>query len=180
MFQTLGQCPFGLSCRFGSSHVKFNSETDSYDNLVNEEQRQESSKTTKIFNILDSELKAKLWKKKYDFGQADKIIRVVNDYVYVNRNTVSTMKYNSNKGVMTKKFEEAAPVEEAKPVADDAKNNNNNNNQKKVGPVTDEDLIKLRNCEKKKIDWKNKLYLAPLTTVIRFFIRINSALICQI
>jgi len=30
---------------------------------------------------------------------------------------------------------------------------------------TDEDIIRLRNCEKKKIDWKNKTYLAPLTTV---------------
>lgn len=33
------------------------------------------------------------------------------------------------------------------------------------GCVTDEDIVKLRPCEKKKIDWKGKLYLSPLTTV---------------
>ncbi len=37
--------------------------------------------------------------------------------------------------------------------------------EKKTGSITDDDLIKLRDAEKKKIDWKNKLYLAPLTTV---------------
>ncbi len=71
------------------------------------------------------------------------------------------MKYNNNKGVLTKKFEETTNNEETKP--EEAKNVND---QKKLGPVTDEDLIKLRSGEKKKIDWKNKLYLAPLTTVI--------------
>ena len=34
-----------------------------------------------------------------------------------------------------------------------------------LGPVTDEDIIKLRPSEKKRIDFKDKLYLAPLTTV---------------
>lgn len=33
------------------------------------------------------------------------------------------------------------------------------------GVVTDEDVIKLRLSEKKKIDWADKLYLSPLTTV---------------
>lgn len=33
------------------------------------------------------------------------------------------------------------------------------------GVVTDEDVIKLRLSEKKKIDWTDKLYLSPLTTV---------------
>uniref|UniRef100_A0A8B9PZE9 tRNA-dihydrouridine(47) synthase [NAD(P)(+)] n=1 Tax=Apteryx owenii TaxID=8824 RepID=A0A8B9PZE9_APTOW len=35
---------------------------------------------------------------------------------------------------------------------------------KTVGPVTDEDIIKLRPCEKKKLEIQGKLYLAPLTT----------------
>ncbi|KAM5157420.1 tRNA-dihydrouridine(47) synthase [NAD(P)(+)]-like [Mantella aurantiaca] len=33
-----------------------------------------------------------------------------------------------------------------------------------TGALTDEDIIKLRPCEKKKIDFSDKLYLAPLTT----------------
>ncbi|NXF70473.1 DUS3L synthase, partial [Ciccaba nigrolineata] len=35
---------------------------------------------------------------------------------------------------------------------------------KTVGPVTDEDVVKLRSCEKKKLEIQGKLYLAPLTT----------------
>lgn len=33
------------------------------------------------------------------------------------------------------------------------------------GVLTDEDVIRLRGCEKKQIDFRDKLYLAPLTTV---------------
>uniref|UniRef100_A0A3B4ULJ5 tRNA-dihydrouridine(47) synthase [NAD(P)(+)] n=1 Tax=Seriola dumerili TaxID=41447 RepID=A0A3B4ULJ5_SERDU len=35
---------------------------------------------------------------------------------------------------------------------------------KTVGPLTDADVIKLRPCEKKQVDFQDKLYLAPLTT----------------
>uniref|UniRef100_A0A673L1K3 tRNA-dihydrouridine(47) synthase [NAD(P)(+)] n=1 Tax=Sinocyclocheilus rhinocerous TaxID=307959 RepID=A0A673L1K3_9TELE len=35
---------------------------------------------------------------------------------------------------------------------------------KTVGPITDADIIKLRPCEKKQVDFRDKLYLAPLTT----------------
>ncbi|XP_042692974.1 tRNA-dihydrouridine(47) synthase [NAD(P)(+)]-like isoform X6 [Centrocercus urophasianus] len=35
---------------------------------------------------------------------------------------------------------------------------------KTAGPVTDEDIVKLRSCEKKKLEIQGKLYLAPLTT----------------
>uniref|UniRef100_A0A671PBW8 tRNA-dihydrouridine(47) synthase [NAD(P)(+)] n=1 Tax=Sinocyclocheilus anshuiensis TaxID=1608454 RepID=A0A671PBW8_9TELE len=35
---------------------------------------------------------------------------------------------------------------------------------KTVGPITDTDIIKLRPCEKKQVDFRDKLYLAPLTT----------------
>jgi tRNA-dihydrouridine synthase 3 len=163
LFEKYGECPYGLSCRFGSSHVKLNPDTDTYENLINQEKRAVSSQLVQVYNALDSELKAKLWKKKYDFGRSDKIVRVAHDYVYANRNVVSTMKYNNNKGVMQKKADEMPDANKPESAAN---NNNNNNDQKKIGPVTDEDLIKLRTGEKKKIDWKNKLYLAPLTTVI--------------
>ncbi|XP_015278127.1 PREDICTED: tRNA-dihydrouridine(47) synthase [NAD(P)(+)]-like, partial [Gekko japonicus] len=35
---------------------------------------------------------------------------------------------------------------------------------KTAGAITDEDIVKLRPCEKKKLDLQGKLYLAPLTT----------------
>lgn len=36
---------------------------------------------------------------------------------------------------------------------------------KTLGPATDEDQIQLCSEELKRLDWKNKLYLSPLTTV---------------
>lgn len=41
----------------------------------------------------------------------------------------------------------------------------NDEQQKTSGTVTDEDIISLLQREKKTIDWKDKLYLSPLTTV---------------
>ncbi|XP_051872273.1 tRNA-dihydrouridine(47) synthase [NAD(P)(+)]-like [Pristis pectinata] len=35
---------------------------------------------------------------------------------------------------------------------------------KRLGVMTDEDIIKLRSCEKKQLNFRDKLYLAPLTT----------------
>ncbi|XP_058878473.1 tRNA-dihydrouridine(47) synthase [NAD(P)(+)]-like isoform X2 [Acipenser ruthenus] len=39
-----------------------------------------------------------------------------------------------------------------------------NSSVKTLGAVTDEDIVKLRACEKKQVDFRDKLYLAPLTT----------------
>ena len=36
---------------------------------------------------------------------------------------------------------------------------------KALGPVSDEDLVRLRAGERKVLDWEDKTYLAPLTTV---------------
>ncbi|ODM97729.1 tRNA-dihydrouridine(47) synthase [NAD(P)(+)]-like [Orchesella cincta] len=41
----------------------------------------------------------------------------------------------------------------------------NGTGEGKLGPVSDEDLVSLRPKEMKKIDWNDKLYLSPLTTV---------------
>ncbi len=71
------------------------------------------------------------------------------------------MKYHNNSGrIEYKKNENSNPDT----VVD---NNNiiNSTEEKKIGSLIDDDLIKLRSTERKQIDWKNKLYLAPLTTV---------------
>ena len=70
------------------------------------------------------------------------------------------LKYNRNKGVLQIKDE----LTDAKEEKEESENTNNQIDEneaskKRLGVVTDEDLIKLRKGEKKKIDWKNKLYL---------------------
>lgn len=157
LFDLYGQCPFGVSCRFGSqSHIRLNPETNQYENLVNEEKRSAPPQVKKIYNVLDADLKNKLWKRKYDFGRSEKILKTIDEYISVNREIVATYKYNQNKGFLQKK----AFVEKQ-----ENGTNDETAKEKKQGSVTDEDLIRLRPQEKKKIDWKNKLYLAPLTTV---------------
>ena len=151
-FDTFGYCPFGLTCRFGSMHIRADIENNSFANVRDEVDK---AKPCKIYNVLDSDLKSKLWKRKYDFRLTDKINKAVTDYMKTN-DTIVDLKYNRYKGSVSVKQESTnnqdRPESETKA-------------EKKVGLITDEDLIKLRTGEKKKIDWKNKLYLAPLTTV---------------
>ncbi|XP_076270591.1 dihydrouridine synthase 3 isoform X2 [Rhynchophorus ferrugineus] len=45
------------------------------------------------------------------------------------------------------------------------KNENSGQPKKTFGSITDEDIIKLKMEEKRKITWENKLFLSPLTTV---------------
>ncbi|KAF7269204.1 hypothetical protein GWI33_017670 [Rhynchophorus ferrugineus] len=45
------------------------------------------------------------------------------------------------------------------------KNENSEQPKKTFGSITDEDIIKLKMEEKRKITWENKLFLSPLTTV---------------
>jgi hypothetical protein len=74
---------------------------------------------------------------------------------------LAVLKYHNNSGrIEYKKNENSNPDT----VVD---NNNiiNSTEEKKIGSLIDDDLIKLRSTERKQIDWKNKLYLAPLTTV---------------
>jgi len=114
-----------------------------------------------IYNVLDSDLKSKLWKRKYNFSLTDKINKAVAEYMKTNNNVID-LKYNRNKGSVSVKQEN----ENTTTINQEATEESVKNVEiKKIGHVTDEDLIKLRTGEKKKIDWKNKLYLAPLTTV---------------
>ncbi len=120
-----------------------------------------------IYNILDSDLKSKLWKRKYNFSLTEKINKSVAEYMKTN-NTIIDLKYNRNKGSVSVKQEntDTSTITATKPSdEEETAQNDKNIESKKIGLVTDEDLIKLRTGEKKKIDWKNKLYLAPLTTV---------------
>lgn len=168
LFETYGRCPFGVSCRFGSSHVR-RVAPNVYENLTKETS---TPAVCRVYNVLGSELRTQLWKKKYDFSLTYKIVKTVEQFVNANW-AKDGLKYNRNRGVFQKKNqsdnsesinEENVEKAEVSEESTNEKTNENKKDQKKLGSVTEEDLIKLRPAEKKKIDWKNKLYLAPLTT----------------
>lgn len=130
-----GRCPRGISCRFGSSHI-----TKEGYNKVDEEIVKQWKEDTK--NILQPHLQIQLQKKKYDFSLTEKLARHLDTRKKPKQNNSNAE--NVDKGT-TKNNEEKKPANS--------------------GAVTDEDLIKLLPKEKKEIDWKDKLYLSPLTTV---------------
>ena len=167
LYETFGRCPFGISCRFGSAHVR-RVAPNVYENLTKEAT---VSNVCRIYNVLGSELRTQLWKRKYDFSQSNKIVKMVDQFVSATW-AKDGLKYNRNRGVLQKKNQidptETAKEAEAKQIDPEDTTNEQTvekkQDQKPLGSVSEDDLIKLRPAEKKKIDWKNKLYLAPLTT----------------
>jgi tRNA-dihydrouridine synthase 3 len=105
-------------------------------NIVNEEKLNIWKDDTK--NTIQHTLQIKLQKKTYDMSLAEKLVR-----------TMSPRK---------------PPVTNDKE-PDTHSTNEKRDNDSHSGTITDEDIIKLLQREKKKIDWRDKLYLSPLTTV---------------
>lgn len=107
-------------------------------NLVDEMKFSSWKEDTK--NTLQPSLQISLQKRKYDFSMAEKLVKSLD-----NRNKLDEKDTNTDK----------LQIE----------NELNKHKIHKCGAIIDDDLIKLLPRETKKIDWKNKLYLSPLTTV---------------
>lgn len=105
-------------------------------NMVDEEIAKLWKEDTK--NTLQHDLQIQLQKRKFDFTFAEKVVKALDTR---NKSDKSDTAVDSN-------------ITES-----------DGSNIKKIGPILDEDLIKLLPREKKMIDWQNKLYLSPLTTV---------------
>ncbi|XP_076652840.1 dihydrouridine synthase 3 [Halictus rubicundus] len=143
LFNLTGRCPRGAACRVGSKHL-----TEDGLNIVGTEKEKDFKKrppSTK--NQLAKDLQTLLRKHKYNFSKAEKIVKA--------------------NGPSRKKVD---PEKETKMPTDTDEITEPNNKseavmEQKLGPVEDYDLIKCRDVEKKKVDWKNKILLSPLTTV---------------
>lgn len=89
-------------------------------------------------NNLQAPLQLKLQKRKYDFTLSENLVKY-----------------------MDKLSKDSATVSTAQPKIENCVDKEVHS----IGAVTDEDIIKLIQREKKAINWKDKLYLSPLTTV---------------
>jgi len=131
VFETYGICESGLSCRFGSCHIK-----DNKFNVVNKEIYKEGQTAkSREKNHLSGYVKDLLRKKKYVFKTDHIVDRIYN--------------------------------ERAQRIKSEEENENTEPQPKKVKINEDSDMseTKEERTPKRKIDWQNKTYLAPLTTV---------------
>ena len=87
--------------------------------------------------VLNKQDQVELRKKQYDFSLADSVCQASWDLI--------------NEASKSAESENIEPPPEKK--------------NRTVGPVSDEDIVKLRQVEKRSLDWTGKTYLAPLTTV---------------
>ncbi|XP_067267440.1 tRNA-dihydrouridine(47) synthase [NAD(P)(+)]-like [Chanodichthys erythropterus] len=137
LFNTFGKCHYGVTCRFAKAHT-----SAELKNLVNEDLYKPSAERETVRNHLDKDLQRRLRKKQVSFKGAEAYLKTVTRGKKPEENQSGPR--DADNAPETKEC--AVP-----PV-------------KTVGPITDADIIKLRPCEKKQVDFRDKLYLAPLTT----------------
>ena len=111
-----------------------------------------------LSNVLSRELQLSLRKRKVDFSRTNDALKHLTEEIK-KRKITQELPASENKCDKS----ELDAINDAKNTEDNADNNNNNNIT--CGCLTDQDIIPLRIEEKRKIDFSNKLYLAPLTTV---------------
>lgn len=154
LYDTFGKCSFGLSCRFAKAHTTPDFKTLEKADLV---KTYEGRNVVK--NSLSKDLQNRLRKRSVPFKKSAEYLK-----------TLSKDRDNKDKkqnGDACAAEASADGTEENKNVTTEAETQTKSEKEapvKTVGPLTDTDIIKLRLCEKKQVDFKDKLYLAPLTT----------------
>ena len=131
-----GGCPYGVRCRYYGAHDGKGGAEATGDAVALEPPR----KIEAEMNFLGRELLTKLRKKTYDYSRADAIVKDVLRAMAPKPTTEGEVESDGESAPKRAKVDE--------------------------GEVTDTGAFtKVRAVEKKQIDFKNKLYLAPLTTV---------------
>ena len=69
LFETYGKCPFGVTCRYSKCHL-----TEDMKNVAKENIGDFKQRDTQITNVLKKDLQVSLWKRRYDFTRADRIL----------------------------------------------------------------------------------------------------------
>lgn len=176
IFNLTGKCPRGITCRMGSRHL-----TEDGFNIIDEKKFEEYNKCPPaIKNHLSKDLQNKLRKRKYNFSKAEAIVKAngpsrrktqphikvenENDLIDLTTLDVTTnvLDNSSNGEKAEKNLSDGVKMEMDSCSDCDV---SHKSKELKVGPVDDSDLIKLRQSEKKRIDWSGKILLSPLTTV---------------
>ncbi|XP_050626241.1 tRNA-dihydrouridine(47) synthase [NAD(P)(+)]-like [Macaca thibetana thibetana] len=155
LFQTFGRCPYGVTCRFAGAHLGPEGQ-----NLVQEELAARGAQPPPVRNGLDKALQQQLRKREVRFERAEQALRRFSQgqppgptpAAAVPEGTAAEgAPRQDNCGAQQVPTGLGTSTPPSSPV-------------RTCGPLTDEDVVRLRPCEKKRLDIRGKLYLAPLTT----------------
>ncbi|NXU76768.1 DUS3L synthase, partial [Oreotrochilus melanogaster] len=175
LFETFGKCIYGVTCRFAQAHLG-----DGYQNIVNVDLAKQWEGKALVRNNLPKDLQHQLRKRKFSFRRAEEYLRALSEPrgdggkggkatgCSVEKEEMSNCTA-PREGLGDSPECPVLPEQGEDPKADTLQSSGPTSGEEAssiqtVGPVTDEDVIKLRSCEKKKLEIQGKLYLAPLTT----------------
>ena len=168
-FKLKGECRYGLMCRFHKHHTDY--ETELFEQKTDEKKMKEYAEGTPLeTNVLSKDLMLNLRKRRVDFTASDSFMKCLK----------STEK--ARKKVDNSTMEKSIPLEANEKLYKDVISQSKCDvgvdldtlllqdgvsimSRKGIFSYKDEEGIKLRFEEKKKVDFSDKLYLAPLTTV---------------
>lgn len=167
LFETFGKCLYGITCRFAKAHLG-----DGYQNIINTDLTKQWEGKSLVRNNLSKDLQHQLRKKKFSFKKADEYLR-----------SLAKPHKNSGKGGKalgcsaedlevsnyTMPQEGLGDAPECLVLPDEGGDPKQAALQspvpiegegecpiKTAGLVTDEDIVKLRPCEKKKVSSDSK------------------------
>lgn len=150
LFDTFGRCPYSVTCRFAGAHLGPEGQ-----NLVQEEVVAHRAQLPSVRNGLDRALQQQLRKRQVCFERAEQALHHLTQGpmpTVVPEPTVAmlTPKQNSCHAQVDAVGEASAPQGSPVPTC---------------GPLTDEDIIRLRPCEKKRVRCRQGGGTPALSTV---------------
>lgn len=150
LFDTFGRCPYSVTCRFAGAHLGPEGQ-----NLVQEEVVAHRAQLPSVRNGLDRALQQQLRKRQVCFERAEQALQHLTQGpmpTVVPEPTVAmlTPKQNSCHAQVDAVGEASAPQGSPVPTC---------------GPLTDEDIIRLRPCEKKRVRCRQGGGTPALSTV---------------
>ncbi|KAK3558602.1 hypothetical protein QTP86_021657, partial [Hemibagrus guttatus] len=159
LYDTFGRCPYGVACRFAKAHTG-----PDYKNLVNEELCKSLARAKTVRNNLDKDLQKRLRKRQVSFKRSDNFLKIISAGKNQNKKLTGSENTPVEAGQEEEGRQSADKQEDPAAELKAEESSMKPPPVKTIGPLTDDDLIKLRPCEKKQVDFREKLYLAPLTT----------------
>ncbi|XP_044900348.1 tRNA-dihydrouridine(47) synthase [NAD(P)(+)]-like isoform X2 [Felis catus] len=151
LFETFGRCPYGVTCRFAGAHLGPDGQ-----NLVRDEWVQAPA----VRNGLDKALQQLLRKRKVRFERAEQALRQLSRDRVPGPSPAAAVPEVA--GAESAPGQDSGDTQQALPGPDAGALPSGSVWTR--GPLTDEDVVRPRPCEKRKLDIHGKLYLAPLTT----------------